>query len=89
MPREPYQRCSQAVLEAWLKPRIQDEKLIDEHFGLKFESFTETDNGVESVLTDVTTGNQHIVHSKYLVGCDGAGSRVRRSVGIDLIGGPV
>ncbi|KAL6900540.1 FAD binding domain-containing protein [Trichoderma evansii] len=89
LPREPYQRCSQAVLEAWLKPRIQDEKFIDAHFGLKFESFTETDDGVESILTDVTTGDKHIVHSKYLVGCDGAGSRVRRSAGIDLVGGPI
>ncbi|KAL7785502.1 FAD binding domain-containing protein [Trichoderma ceciliae] len=89
LPREAYQRCSQAVLESWLKPRIQDEKLIDEHFGLKFESLTETDAGAESTLTDIATGKQHIIHSKYVVGCDGAGSRVRRSVGINLIGGPV
>ncbi|KAK1240402.1 hypothetical protein MKX07_004430 [Trichoderma sp. CBMAI-0711] len=89
LPREPYQRCSQAVLEAWLKPRIQAEKLIDAHFGLKCESLTETDDGVESTLTDVITGEQHVVRSKYVVGCDGAGSRVRRSLGINLLGGPV
>lgn len=88
LPREPYQRCSQAVLESWLKPRIQAEKLIEGHFGLKFESLTETDEGVESTLTDEVTGEQHIIHSKYVVGCDGAGSRVRRSVGINLLGGP-
>ncbi|RFU81492.1 fad binding domain-containing [Trichoderma arundinaceum] len=89
LPREPYQRCSQAVFESWLKPRIQAETLIDEHFGLKFESLQETDEGVESFLIDVVTGEKHTVHSKYVVGCDGAGSRVRRSVGINLIGGPV
>ncbi|KAL7941312.1 hypothetical protein V8C42DRAFT_355621 [Trichoderma barbatum] len=89
LPREPYQRCSQAVLEAWLKPHIQTEQHIDGHFGLKFESLTETDDGVESTLTDVATGEQHIVYSKYVVGCDGAGSRVRRSAGIGLLGGPV
>ncbi|KAL6693885.1 hypothetical protein J3F84DRAFT_396159 [Trichoderma pleuroticola] len=89
LPREPYQRCSQALLEAWLKPRIQAENLIDGHFGLKFESLTETDEGVESKLTDVVTGEQHIVRSKYVVGCDGAGSRVRKSIGINLLGGPV
>ncbi|EHK19447.1 uncharacterized protein TRIVIDRAFT_135159, partial [Trichoderma virens Gv29-8] len=89
LPREPYQRCSQAVLEAWLKPRLQAEKLIDGHFGLKFESLIETEDGVESKLTDVVTGEQHIVQSKYVVGCDGAGSRVRRTVGINLLGGPV
>ncbi|KAL7931347.1 hypothetical protein V8C35DRAFT_323774 [Trichoderma chlorosporum] len=89
LPREPYQRCSQAVLEAWLKPRIQAEKFIDDHFGLKFESLTETDEGAESKLVDVVTGEQHIVHSKYVVGCDGAGSRVRKSVGINLLGGQI
>ncbi|ETR97598.1 hypothetical protein M419DRAFT_39261 [Trichoderma reesei RUT C-30] len=89
LPREPYQRCSQAVLKAWLKPRIQAQKLINAHFGLKCKSLTETDNGVESTLTDVRTGEQHVVQSKYVMGCDGAGSHVRRSLGINLLGGPV
>ncbi|KAK5998384.1 FAD-dependent monooxygenase apdD [Cladobotryum mycophilum] len=89
-PREAYQRCSQVVFEAWLKRKIQTEEKenIDAHFGLKFESLVETEEGVESTLTDVVTGEKHKVYSKYVVACDGAGSRVRRSVGIDLLGGP-
>ena len=88
MPREPYQRCSQAIFEAWLKPRIQAEPLITSIFGMKFDSLAETDNGVESQLTDAA-GESHVIRSKYVVGCDGAGSRVRRSIGGNLIGGPV
>ena len=88
MPREPYQRCSQAIFEAWLKPRIQAEPLIDSIFGMKFEDLVETDDGVESRLTDAA-GETHVIKSKYVVGCDGAGSRVRRSIGGNLIGGPV
>jgi 2-polyprenyl-6-methoxyphenol hydroxylase-like FAD-dependent oxidoreductase len=88
MPREPYQRCSQAIFEAWLKPRIQAEPLITSVFGMKLDSLAETDNGVESQLTDVA-GESHVIRSKYVVGCDGAGSRVRRSIGGNLIGGPV
>ncbi|KAH7408960.1 FAD binding domain-containing protein [Cadophora sp. MPI-SDFR-AT-0126] len=89
MPAQPYQRCSQALFEAWLKPRIQAEPLIGSHFGLKFESLEESENGVESHLLDVNTGERHIVRSQYVIGCDGAGSRVRKSIGANMIGGPV
>ena len=89
MPREPYQRCSQAVLEAWLKPQLQSHPLIDARWGTKFESFTETKDGVSSKLVDVENGNEQWVESQYLVGCDGAGSRVRRALDIKLEGGPL
>jgi 2-polyprenyl-6-methoxyphenol hydroxylase-like FAD-dependent oxidoreductase len=62
--------------------------LITSVFGMKLDSLAETDNGVESQLTDAT-GESHVIRSKYVVGCDGAGSRVRRSIGGNLIGGPV
>ncbi|KAL3477407.1 FAD binding domain-containing protein [Aspergillus californicus] len=85
MPREPYQRCSQAIFEAWLKPRIQENALIESYFGWKFESLTEYDGYVESNLVD-HNGSRHIVRSRYVIGCDGAGSRVRRAVGIEMEG---
>ncbi|EAU31818.1 predicted protein [Aspergillus terreus NIH2624] len=88
MPREPYQRCSQAILEAWLKPKIQAQSLITAVFGLKFESLVETDDGVESKLV-TEDGEEHLVKSQFVIGCDGAGSRVRRGLGIQLEGGPV
>jgi FAD-dependent monooxygenase len=89
MPREPWQRCSQAVLEAWLKPQIQANSLITSVFGCKFESLVETEDGVESRLVTLEDGKKHIVQSQFVIGCDGAGSRVRRNVGIELQGGPV
>ncbi|KIY03003.1 uncharacterized protein Z520_01469 [Fonsecaea multimorphosa CBS 102226] len=89
MPREPYQRCSQAIFEAWLKPRIQAQPLIESHFGWKFERLSESEDGVECELTDTTAGETHRVRAQYVIGCDGAGSRVRKAIGVDLIGGPV
>lgn len=88
MPREPYQRCSQAIFEAWLKPRLQAEPLVESYFGMKLESLVEIDAGVECELTD-TSGEKHMVHAEYVVGCDGGGSKVRREIGGKLIGGPV
>lgn len=88
MPREPYQRCSQAIFEAWLKPRIEADPLITAIFGVKFETLTEDENGVTSSLVD-QSGKRHVVKSSYVIGCDGAGSKVRQSVGITMAGGPV
>lgn len=88
MPREPYQRCSQAIFEAWLKPKIQAEPLIDSYFGMSFESLTEEVDGVTSILVDAASGEKHQVKSRYVLACDGAGSRVRRAIGVPLTGGP-
>lgn len=89
MPRTPYQRCSQALFEAWLKPRIQAEPLIQSHFGVKLESLVEYAEHVECGLVEVASGKKWTVKSKYVIGCDGAGSRVRRAIGATLIGGPL
>lgn len=88
MPREPYQRCSQAIFEAWLKPKLEANPLVETHFGWKFESLVEYGTHVESKLVD-QTGQQHVIRSKYVIGCDGAGSKVREAIGIKLEGGPV
>jgi FAD-dependent monooxygenase len=55
---------------------------------MKFETLVETDDGVESQLID-SAGETHVIKSKYVIGCDGAGSHVRRTIGGNLIGGPV
>jgi FAD-dependent monooxygenase len=88
MPRTPYQRCSQAVFEAWLKTKIQAEPLIDSCFGWKLETFTETDGGVQSTIVNTESGETRLVQTQYLAGCDGAGSRVRKTLKSELVGGP-
>ena len=87
MPREPYQRCSQAIFEAWLKPKIQENPLIETHFGWKLESLTESTASVEATAVD-QAGELHKITSQYVIGCDGAGSKVRAAIGSKLEGGP-
>ena len=89
MPREPYQRCSQVIFEAWLKPICEANPLISTFFGYKFEKLSEAEDEVESTLTALETNEEIIVRSKYVIACDGAGSRVRRSTGLKITGGPV
>ncbi|KUI67804.1 2,4-dichlorophenol 6-monooxygenase [Cytospora mali] len=87
-PAEPGQRCSQIVLEAWLKSKCLACPSIDGHFGWKYLSHTESPEGVESVYVD-TEGQEHVVRSKYLVGADGGSSSVRKNAGITMLGAPI
>ncbi|KAK7883475.1 hypothetical protein LTR67_011225 [Exophiala xenobiotica] len=89
MPLEPWQRISQEIFEAWLKELAEGHPLIDIRFGWKLESILETDLGVEAVVTDLNNSKTVKFKSRYAVGCDGASSRVRRSLNIPLEGGPV
>lgn len=72
-----------------MKPIVEAEPLVACFFGVKFESLRELDDAVESTLCDSVTGDQYVVSTKYVLGCDGASSRVRRSLEIPLIGGPM
>ncbi|KAI8716071.1 Phenol 2-monooxygenase [Fusarium sp. LHS14.1] len=88
MPRVPYQRYSQAVFEAWLKTKIQAEPLIDSRFGWKLETFTEANDIVQSSIVNTETGETRVMQTQFLIGCDGAGSRVRKTLKSKLVGGP-
>jgi 2-polyprenyl-6-methoxyphenol hydroxylase-like FAD-dependent oxidoreductase len=86
LPREPYQRGSQEVFEAWLKGLCEQDPLIDVISGARFDDLVQDADGVTANVTDATTGAQRRLRARYLVGCDGATSAVRRSVGIGLQG---
>lgn len=88
MPLEPWQRISQATFEAWIKERCDADPLIDPLFGWKVESIEETQDRVRTYATEVATGRKRVYISKYVIGCDGASSKVRRSLEIPIEGGP-
>ena len=52
----------------------------------RFDSFTTHSEGVHAHLTDMTSGRVETVIAKYLVGCDGFDSPVRKALGIDFSG---
>lgn len=89
MPSQPWLRCSQILFEAWLKKIVEKQPLVEPYYGTKFEHLTESENQVKSIVTDVNTGVEYVVISQYVVGCDGAGSRVRKSGGIGLAATPM
>jgi len=54
--------------------------------GWRFESFEEIGEGVIALVTEVSTGRQERVEARYLVGCDGGQSKVRRQMGVRYVG---
>ncbi|KAE9373809.1 FAD/NAD(P)-binding domain-containing protein [Stipitochalara longipes BDJ] len=85
---EHHQRCVLDIFEAFLKTEILQNEKVNSYYGMKYLSHTETEDGVVTVCID-NEGNEHEFTSEFLIGCDGAGSRVRRNTGIKLKGGPI
>ena len=52
-------------------------------------SFTQHDGGVEAVALDLDTGQERRIKARYMVGCDGGSSTVRKQIGAKLEGTPV
>jgi 2-polyprenyl-6-methoxyphenol hydroxylase-like FAD-dependent oxidoreductase len=87
MPREPYQRCSQAIFEAWVRTVVEKHPLIESHWSTTLETLVEESEAV--VATLISSSDRRVVRARYVVGCDGATSRVREEIGVALTGGPM
>lgn len=83
---EPPHRCSQIFLEQALQRRSAGLSEIDLRFGWRLVSFTEEAGGVRAAAVEVATGRTIEVEADYLVGCDGGGSMVRKTLGIEFEG---
>lgn len=85
LPLEAFQRISQYTLEPLLREAAEKLPEIDVRFGVTCAGVTQDADGVTASLVD-GSGERHTVRADYLVGCDGANSTVRESVGIAMVG---
>ncbi|WP_019814452.1 FAD-dependent monooxygenase [Saccharomonospora saliphila] len=81
-PWEPYQRLQGSLLEELLRARVRDLPGVELHEGTRVTSLDQHADGVELELVD-GQGHSRSLRASYVVGCDGAGSVVRRSMGIE------
>lgn len=82
---EPSMRVSQILLEPALKSVLENEaRHVTVQYGWAVESFVQDRDGVDVVLHNSADGQRRTVRADYLAGCDGAGSIVRRGLGIGL-----
>jgi 2-polyprenyl-6-methoxyphenol hydroxylase-like FAD-dependent oxidoreductase len=85
VPGQPWQRCSQAIFEAMMMDRAHRDPLVDVRQGWRLQKCSQIGDVVAAQLAD-SDGNRVTVHANYLVGCDGASSRVRTELGVEMDG---
>lgn len=84
-PLEPYQLVSQNDLEPLLKEVAESTPNVTVRFGCELVDFAQDAEGVD-VQTRTAGGEVRPIRARYLVGCDGGVSTVRKKLGIKLEG---
>jgi 2-polyprenyl-6-methoxyphenol hydroxylase-like FAD-dependent oxidoreductase len=84
LPLEPYQLISQYTLEPLLKAVAETLPSVTVRYGTEFLAFTESPDSV-AVKVRGAAGVSDIT-ARYLAGCDGGGSPIRKQLGIGLTG---
>jgi len=79
-------RCPQYTFDPLLASEVQARGLTKLLYSHNFESLEQDASGVTVKLRRTSDGASVTVRTKFLVGCDGAGSAVRQAVGIDFTG---
>ena len=85
LPLEPYQLISQYTLEPLLKSVAETIPAATVRFACEFLSLSEDAEGVTAQVRN-GDGSTEEVSARYLVGCDGGSSAVRKELGIKLRG---
>lgn len=86
---EPPHRINQIYLEPILLEHAAAQPGVTLLNRTQLTTFTQDDDGVTATLLDLETGATRTVRSRYLAGCDGGGSGVRKQMGAKLEGTPV
>jgi len=77
---------SQEVLEPVLLAYVRQCRVGEVRFGSELTTFVQDDSGVGATILDREQGKQMQVRTQYLIGADGAYSRVREVLGIPMVG---
>jgi 2-polyprenyl-6-methoxyphenol hydroxylase-like FAD-dependent oxidoreductase len=82
----PLRNLSQHRLEPLLLDHLEQKSGAEVHFGHEWLDSTQDAGGVTSRIRDVGSDRICEVRSRYLLAADGAGSRIRKSLGIEAVG---
>jgi 2,4-dichlorophenol 6-monooxygenase len=82
----PLLNLSQHLFEPVLLERLRAEPLAEMHYGHQCHGVEADADGVTAEVEDLASGTRHEVRSRFVIAADGAGSRIRRALGIEMIG---
>jgi len=85
----PLRNLSQHRFEPILADELRASAGAELRYRHEWKHSHEDDDGVTSEISDLGTGEVIRVRSRYVIGCDGAGSRVRKQLGIEMVGPPL
>lgn len=77
---------NQMFLEPLLRRNAEANPSVDVRFGRRATGLKVGDGGAEVTVEDVATGTESTIRARYVIGCDGARSMVRRAIGANFIG---
>ena len=83
---EMLRKCPQFHFDPILAKAALATGMVDIRYGHIFERLDQYDAGVTAYVASLETGEVTELRGQYLVACDGAGSRIRRSLGIGFPG---
>jgi 2-polyprenyl-6-methoxyphenol hydroxylase-like FAD-dependent oxidoreductase len=86
---EPPHRINQTFLEPILVEHTAALAGVQLLNRTRVTGFTQDTNGVEAVALDLETNEERRIRTRFLVGCDGGSSAVRKAIGAQFEGTPV
>jgi 2-polyprenyl-6-methoxyphenol hydroxylase-like FAD-dependent oxidoreductase len=83
------ERCPQNMFDPILQAFAAAQKSVRLRYRTRLVSFTQDAGRVIAAVEDADTGAREEIRPRYIVGCDGARSLVRETLGIRMLGNPV
>jgi 2-polyprenyl-6-methoxyphenol hydroxylase-like FAD-dependent oxidoreductase len=83
------ERCPQNMFDPILRAFAASQPGVTLRYRTRLISFTQDSDRVAAVIENAETGAREEIFAKYIVGCDGARSTVRETLGIAMRGNPV
>ncbi len=83
------ERCPQNMFDPILRDFASSQQSVTLRYRTRLASFTQDADQVTGVVDNLESGTQETITARYLVGCDGARSLTRETLGIRMLGNPV
>jgi 2-polyprenyl-6-methoxyphenol hydroxylase-like FAD-dependent oxidoreductase len=82
------ERCPQNMFDPILRSFAASQKTVEMRYRTRLISFAQDAEQVTAVIENTDTGERGEILARYIVGCDGARSLVRETLGIAMQGNP-
>ncbi len=83
------ERCPQNMFDPILRQFAAAQRSVTMRYRTRLLSFTQAADTVTAEIENAESGARERISARYIIGCDGARSLVRETLGIKMLGNPV